>query len=1163
MLYRNNSNTSIANTNYYNQARNLASAWTVNGQQTFWRTLFKFNLSNIPSGSTITSATLYLYSDPTATGNSGTTNNQLSGSNAIYFEKVVSNWGETSVTWNNQPGTTTSGRIWQGPSTSTTENIQVNVTSFVQDWVNAPSTNYGMRMALENEVHFRGRSYGSEEHTNTTIRPKLVVTYTSPSGLTFTQETDQLFQHLNKTPITTGILYDRVVPFTRLDLFGQPLQLNTADREYFRQAYSELRGATYGTSSLLSTEAVDQKIRESLNSGTVPIGLIAYKFNQIDTMSIQHNLLYQSNGLLYDSNPRSRSPYWEKKAVVLAALTGSVKAGVVNFRISPDLVANNLGLGINYVQIDFGNGAVNYSVGQQFSVSLTTGGVRTIRYTVYFNNNTQVTTYSTLTVASSSAATMAENAPCGEAARPIESDIPFRGYDESVAIRGVGDLTYYYKDCNTEVLNKPVIILDGFDPGDDRKGIDIYDEDLLYDNRTKNFGRTLRDAGYDVIILNFPENKYIPADKRNAYGGADFIERSAMVLVKLIREINKDLTDKGSTEQLIIMGPSMGGLISRYALAYMEQMSSQNPGDATWNHRTKLWISFDSPHLGANIPIGDQYFLDYFATKADNDGAKDGKKKLDTPAARQMLVHHYSTNSQTPQAHAFRQTLLNNFVSVGNYPSQLRKIAIANGSQNGILNNSPCQKAFTMDVATGRGAPARTFLTILYRPWVAFASVATSKVHFTPNYGGICEVFDGRFLLNSSTKYASSNGASVGYDTAPGGTYNTQEQLSVQGTGKDTWIKMMHAKFYSVVATHSFIPTTSALAYNKPNHNLAENLSVKNLVCTGETPFNAYYAPANNQEHVELTVANVNFAINEILGNLTPPTVVYNASIQGPGNLCTNSTYQLANLPTGATVTWSAGGSIAITGSNTANPVNVTTAGNGAGALTASITSSCGSGTVTRNIITGPLSRQTGNIVLNNYNIGQSSSNSYYVPDNICTNSYYQMNLSYSDIYGNQSGPYSSDIWFEVDEGNGYVVSTLGNNSFEISVNNSSFIGTIQIPVRIRNQCNVFGDPLYVYVYFQPCWGPYSYAVSPNPAGDEIVVAYHQGEEETLIDDEKAKPFEVVLYNDKGKAVSQAQNVGRANKLVLNTRNLPNGMYILHITDEEETIKKQILIKHE
>ena len=40
----------------------------------------------------------------------------------------------------------------------------------------------------------------------------------------------------------------------------------------------------------------------------------------------------------------------------------------------------------------------------------------------------------------------------------------------------------------------------------------------------------------------------------------------------------------------------MGGLISRYALGYMWRKNI--------DHDTRLYISFDAHHVGANVPIG-------------------------------------------------------------------------------------------------------------------------------------------------------------------------------------------------------------------------------------------------------------------------------------------------------------------------------------------------------------------------------------------------------------------------------------------------------------------------------------------------------------------------------------------------------------------------------
>ena len=60
--------------------------------------------------------------------------------------------------------------------------------------------------------------------------------------------------------------------------------------------------------------------------------------------------------------------------------------------------------------------------------------------------------------------------------------------------------------------------------------------------------------GFDVIILNYNS-------------GADYIQRNAQVLISVINNINSQLEANGSNSELIIIGPSMAGLISRYALS--------------------------------------------------------------------------------------------------------------------------------------------------------------------------------------------------------------------------------------------------------------------------------------------------------------------------------------------------------------------------------------------------------------------------------------------------------------------------------------------------------------------------------------------------------------------------------------------------------------------
>ena len=209
----------------------------------------------------------------------------------------------------------------------------------------------------------------------------------------------------------------------------------------------------------------------------------------------------------------------------------------------------------------------------------------------------------------------------------------------------------------------------GFDPMDERSFAEIYDSLLLYDSGSKKLGDELRLKGYDVVILNFPitgthkdENKTnvtIPEIPSfiNRDGGADYIERNAFLLVKLIQELNAELQGTGSNEKLVVVGPSMGGQISRYALAYMAKKEAE--GIPNMNHNTRLWLSFDSPHLGANIPLAIQLDLYFFGYWGGEQTAKDAyKQKLYSPAARQMLIEQFQGGNTTGPSHGMNSTAL-------------------------------------------------------------------------------------------------------------------------------------------------------------------------------------------------------------------------------------------------------------------------------------------------------------------------------------------------------------------------------------------------------------------------------------------------------------------------------------------------------------------------
>ncbi len=587
----------------------------------------------------------------------------------------------------------------------------------------------------------------------------------------------------------------------------------------------------------------------------------------------------------------------------------------------------------------------------------------------------------------------------------------------------------------------------------------------------------MRDKGYDVIILNFPTitdyTVAVPTPfgtfnypvKRNE--GGDYIERNAFLLVTLIESINAEVIANGSAEKNIVVGPSMGGLITRYALKWME-----NNGK---NHNTRLWVSFDAPHKGANIPIGDQDFLNFFASKAGNKGAKDARdNQVNSVAAKQMLLHHYLgtydlLNSLPAGAPGFRdrwQTTLDNL----GYPTNLRRIALINGAINGTLQGQACQRAFDMKSVFKRRS---FFFTI------GVIRVAKTSVSFTGSYGSYCEVFDGwaKIWFNTNGRSAAAPASSKSYDIVPGGYSDAQQQIVDQGKGYDPILGGYSfgvgtdTKFSVYQATHSFIPTFSALGMSLSNKDLSASLYSRNLVCSGESPFDTYYGPQTNEEHITLTSASVAWLKGEIDAQPQPPTYNYSSTyvlqlVSGREPLCSGSNiYTVTNIPTGGTVAWQV---------QPAGTASVSYTGNGSQATVSKLVDGSFTLIATLNFCNHPAMAvvskaiQTGSIV---------------------------------NVTGTQGSCYGfARTWFlDATPSSGgsnwnWYIDYLGNNSsiYIYSPNFSStrldVTGGGTVKLSYTDVCGVAqtaGGP----TVYSNCSGKHIYSISPNPARTQITVS--------------------------------------------------------------------------
>jgi hypothetical protein len=371
---------------------------------------------------------------------------------------------------------------------------------------------------------------------------------------------------------------------------------------------------------------------------------------------------------------------------------------------------------------------------------------------------------------------------------------------------GTGEAYVYLSPLHVSIVN-PVVVVEGFDIDNS-----MYWDELYYLLNQEDLIESLRNDGYDAVVLNFTD-------------ATDYMQKNAFVLVELLQQL---LSLISSRDDMAVVGASMGGLIARYALAYMEQEGIE--------HGTRLYMSFDSPHRGANIPLGIQYWMEFFSE--DSADAAFLRDRLNSPAARQLLVYHFTdppgqAGENDPLMDSFNADL----AAVGDYPAIPRKVAVANGSGYGM----------------GQGFAAGDQL-ILYEYSSLLVDIVGNVWAVPDESPGM--IFDGLmdliWPLPDRDMQVTVSGTQP-YDNAPGGTRASMVQMDTT-----------EAPYGDIVALHDdhcFIPTVSALDLETADlfHDIAGDPSIMDL-----TPFDAIFYAATNEEHVTITPENAVWIIYEL-----------------------------------------------------------------------------------------------------------------------------------------------------------------------------------------------------------------------------------------------------------------------------------------------------------
>jgi hypothetical protein len=402
----------------------------------------------------------------------------------------------------------------------------------------------------------------------------------------------------------------------------------------------------------------------------------------------------------------------------------------------------------------------------------------------------------------------------------------------------------------------------------------VMDNTTLAKTSNTSLLKTLYNEGYEIVLIKFKDCTRAVTD--NSYA----IQSATLKIQSWLETPNLPIK---------YVGPSMGGLVVRHALqTFRSRYSGILPNVSTY-------LSFDSPHRGALVPMSVQAFLLY-ANRIDDD-SKIKLANLTSPAAKQMMLY---TESQTVMPDGvntytqdignyegtstmhgqFMQTLDQGASELYNYSrysytaGDISRVAIVNGSGD----------------AVNQGLPQNTEFATMYAD---VAGVDQAKVHMYSQGAGATTVFNGwrkGMGINDYTLIQNVTGDCCFVENAPGGARKSYTEagkgwLAVKKTGVTMGINSWNASFGpnpkgtgeligGQPLGHSFVPTVSALGLNPALEGTNVNTTsywfrnarqvANDLNFQNKSVFTRAYMPARNQPHMYITTENINWFLNEL-----------------------------------------------------------------------------------------------------------------------------------------------------------------------------------------------------------------------------------------------------------------------------------------------------------
>lgn len=1026
----------------------------------------------------------------------------------------------------------------------------------------------------------------------------------------FGDQVNSIFQPLNRSVVTTGLLRDYGIDFTDIGRYnGVRTTTNYMIAEEWPALYLTLYSYRFTESAaLLHPQQVDERTVNygiQSNGGSNVLSRIAYaasnpvvhhitglhyQYQQFKANAVSSNLVYISNSQIYDTPGRSSSPYETKDAFAFSLPHTDLDGTDHKFIFRSDLFFTNTGKTINTLQADFadGLGYRTVSFNTVMNVYYSTNGVKTVLFKMTYTDGSIFESHARVEVSGISSA---QQNPLARY-KGIDTSrlfFPKAGFPSPRTFEnqfGKALVTVEYAQGNGHVIRKPFIFVEGFDswritspdnPDANRsfeKFITTSDFGLIPIQSGKTLSDLLESNGYDLIYIDFED-------------GTDYIQRNAYLVQNVIEWVNSVKQPyNGVRQQNVVVGASMGGLVGKYALKDMENRGI--------NHEARLFCAFDSPHQGANVPLAIQAAASHLASVGIGFGLpgiyfspgsftlgnlkpKIGRLSIlfTTPAVKQMAkyrVYDLPGDFGFMYDNSTHDQFMSEYSGLG-YPVNSRNIFISNGSECGV-NQGFQPYAELMHVDSVLSLPG----------WVKFAAkILSPRALFTTypqlsllSLPGTKMDVKAEFILNTlpdqqqqriykgniyvkkkilglinlnitlSNRSLYSNSSFLPLDSAPGGVFD------IDLLAKDLPFVLLQKRF-------SFVPTYSALDISGGTQPINSSDLSRAYSPGSPPPF-----PKNVRVNNFLTGSKIS----------TSPTFANENHVQITqrngswlfqeiqGTTAFSSCLYLCSGSTGATIS----GSSVVCGNNSNFVLNNVPVGatitwtnstnlsyvSGQG-TTSYFVSKNNSGT---GYVSASVTTECGTFAVPQFNVhvGGYSSSDYPVtgPGSACRNE----NVYYNT---NELPDAISHAWFWPSDWT--YVSGQGTRYLALNTGNSSYGGAVG--VRVSNACDAGGSPATMFTSVSSCGSYSAFAVYPNPGADEITVSLDDfdslGNKKAKLIKQKRNEFEVSLFDK-----SRTKMVTMSSKdetLSIPVRSLPEGFYYLNILHKEGILQRQILIK--